>query len=263
MCHADAPSTPSPAAVTEEVAVPLPTGEELPALYAHPAAGPDGDPAPQAGRPAVLIVHDIYGRTPFYEDLAARLADAGFHALLPDGFFRQGPLPQRTQEAVYARRVQLDDLRALADYSAALDWLRARPEVAGARTGTIGFCMGGTMVLNLAAERGDLVTVCYYGFPRSSPVGPNPGPSPLERVAKMRGPMIGFWGELDEAVGMDNVAAFAASAERHGLDFEHSVYQGVGHGFLAQALTDPDHPGHGHASDSWERTLAFYRRHLG
>jgi carboxymethylenebutenolidase len=79
----------------------------------------------------------------------------------------------------------------------------------------------------------------------------------------MRGPLLGFWGDQDEGVGMDNVAAFAAGAEEHGLDFEHSVYQGLGHGFLAQALTDPDHPGHGHASDSWERALAFYRRHLG
>jgi carboxymethylenebutenolidase len=263
MCHADAPSTPSPAAVTEEVAIALPTGEELPALYAHAAAGPDGDPVPEAGRPAVLIVHDIYGRTPFYEDLAARLAGAGFHALLPDGFFRQGPLAERTREAAFARRAKLDDLRALADFSAAADWLRARPEAAGARTGTIGFCMGGTLVLNLAAQREDLATVCYYGFPRPHPMGPNPGPSPLDQVAVMRGPIIGFWGDGDEGVGMDNVAAFAASAGRHGLDFDHQVYHGVGHGFLAQALADPDHPGHGHASDSWERTLAFYRTHLG
>jgi carboxymethylenebutenolidase len=260
MCHADAPSNPSPAATTEEVAIALPTGEELPALYAHPAGDPARDAAP---RPAVLVVHDIYGRTPFYEDLAARLAGAGFRALLPDGFFRQGALAERTREAAFARRVQLDDLRALADYSAAVDWLRARPEVAGGRTGTIGFCMGGTFVLNLAAERDDLATVCYYGFPRPPSLSGNPGPAPLSQVASMRGPIIAFWGDGDESVGMDNVAAFAADAKQHGVDLDHSVYQGVGHGFLARALTDPDHPGHGHASDSWERTLGFYRRQLG
>ena len=260
MCHADAPSNPSPAAATEEVAVALPTGEDLPALYARPAGDAAAGPAP---RPAVLVVHDIYGRTPFYEDLAARLAGAGFHALLPDGFFRQGALAERTREAAFGRRAKLDDLRALADYSAAVDWLRARPEVAGGRTGTIGFCMGGTYVLNLAAARDDLATVCYYGFPRSPGLGVNPGPSPLDQIGSMRGPVIAFWGDRDESVGMDNVAAFAAAAARQGVDLDHTVYQGVGHGFLAQALTDPDHPGHGCASDAWDRTLAFYGRHLG
>ena len=260
MCHADAPSTPSPSVVAEEVAIGLPGGEALPALFAHPPT------AAEAGgglRPAVLIVHDIYGRTPFYEDLAARLADAGYHALLPDAFFRQGALEQQSRPAAFARRVQLDDLRALADYGAAIDWLHARPEVTGPRVGTIGFCMGGTFVLNLAAERDDLATVCYYGFPSSPRVGGNPGPAPLEQLASMRGPIVGFWGSDDESVGMENVASFARGAEREGLDFEHAIYEGVGHGFLARALTDSEHPGHRHASDSWRRTLAFYRRHLG
>jgi carboxymethylenebutenolidase len=254
MCHADAPSIPSPApAAREEVRIPLSTGEELPALYAHPA-----EPGP-----GVLVVADVYGRSPFYEDLAARLADAGFHALLPDGFFRQGGLAERSREAAFARRGQLDDLRALADYSTAADWLRDRPGVTGTRVGTIGFCMGGTFVLNLAAERDDLATVCYYGFPRSRRVGPNPAPAPLDQVESMHGPIIGFWGDQDEGVGMENVAEFAAGVKGRGVDFDHAVYPGLGHGFLAQALTDEDHPGHALAAESWERTLAFYRKHLG
>ena len=257
MCHADAPSIPSPAAATEEVTIGLSGGEALPALLAHP-------PAESAGRrPAVLVVHDIYGRSPFYEDLAARLAGAGYHALLPEAFFRQGKLEDQSREAAFARRVQLDDHRALADYGAAIDWLRARPEVAGGRVGTMGFCMGGTFVLNLAAARDELATVCYYGFPKAPRMGDNPGPVPLEQVGSMRGPIVGFWGDQDASVGMDNVAAFADGAHREGLDFDHVVYPGVGHGFLARALTDTDHPGHAHAEDSWGRALAFYRRHLG
>src|ERR687888_559809 len=99
MCHADAPSNPSPAAVTQEVSIGLPGGEALPALLAHPPAEAPGQ------RPAVLIVHDVYGRSPFYEDLAARLAGAGYHALLPDAFFRQGKLEDQSREAAFARRV--------------------------------------------------------------------------------------------------------------------------------------------------------------
>src|SRR6266511_4119215 len=242
MCHPDAPSTASPApSALREVRVPLATGEELPALYAHPDH--DG--------PGVLVVADIYGRAPFYEDLTARLAVAGFHALLPDQFFRQGPLAEQTREAAFARRGQLDDLRALADYRTAIDWLRGQPGVVGARVGTIGFCMGGTFVLNLAAERDDLATVCYYGFPQGPRTSPNPGPAPVDQVGSVHGPVIGFWGDQDEGVGMDNVAKLVEGLKSHGVDFEHEVYPGLGHGFLAQALTSTDHHGHAGAVGSW------------
>jgi carboxymethylenebutenolidase len=254
MCHPEAPSNPSSApAARQEVRVPLATGEELPALYAHPD---------RAG-PGVLIVADIYGRSPFYEDVAARLAVAGFHALLPEPFFRQGPLAEQRREAAFARRRQLDDLRALADYGAAIDWLRAQPGVTGGRLGTIGFCMGGTFVLNLAAERDDLATVCYYGFPQGPRLSPNPAPAPLDQLDAISGPVIGFWGDQDDGVGMDNVAKLADGLRARGADFEHAVYPGLGHGFLKQALDDAEDAGHGNAAESWERALAFWRRHLG
>jgi carboxymethylenebutenolidase len=210
----------------------------------------------------VLVVTDIYGRSPFYEEIAARLATAGFHALLPDVFFRQGPLAERTREAAFARRGQLDDLQGLADHASAIQWLRGQPGVVGARVGTLGFCMGGTFVLNLAAGREDLATVCYYGFPQSPPFGPNPAPAPLDQLDAIRGPIIAFWGDQDEGAGMDNVAKLADGLSARGVDFEHRVYPGVGHGFLARTLPDADDPGHAHAADSWERTLSFYRRHL-
>jgi dienelactone hydrolase len=250
MCHPDAPPMPSPAPdALQEVSVPLATREELPALYAHPD---------RAG-PGVLIVADIYGRSGFYEDLAARLALAGYHALLPEQFFRQGPLAHQSREAAFARRRQLDDLRALADHLSALRWLAGQPGVTGARLGTIGFCMGGTFVLNLAAERDDLATVCYYGFPQPPRLSSNPAPPPLDQLDAISGPIIGFWGDQDEGVGMDSVAKLAAALRARGVDFDHTVYQGLGHGFLKRALA----AGHHDAVQSWERTLEFYRRHLG
>lgn len=253
MCHPDAPSAPSadPAA-REEVRIPLGGGEELPCLCAHPER--DG--------PGVLIVADIFGRSPFYEDLAARLATEGFHALLPDLFFREGPLRERSFEAAMGRRSQLDDLRALGDYSTAIDWLCQRDNVAGDRTGTMGFCMGGTFVLNLAAERDDLATVCYYGWPRPHRAGPNPSAAPVEQASALHGPIIGFWGDQDHGVGLGNVALLVETARSAGVDFEHTVYPGLGHGFLAQTFDSSDAPGHEHAVDSWKRALAFYRRHL-
>src|SRR6266540_4092666 len=140
MCHPEVPEgQPTPRVTTEEVAVPVGDGPPMPAMLALPDAGP---------APAVLVISDIYGRGPFYESLAARLAAAGFEALLPDFFFRVGPLAERTREAAFARRAGLDESRSLEDIRAALHWLRDRPGHTG-RIGTVGFCMGGTFALDL------------------------------------------------------------------------------------------------------------------
>jgi carboxymethylenebutenolidase len=255
VCHPEVPAgQPIPEVHTSEVSIPVPSGEAMPALLATPESG--------AGAP-VLIINDVFGRSPFYEGLAARLAAAGLVALDPELFFRQGPLPERSFEAALARRRQLDELQTMADLQAAIDWLRRRPDTHGERTGTIGFCMGGTMVLQLAAERDDLVSVCYYGFPR-----PRPGassrmlPAPLDVIDRINGPVLGFWGNQDANVGMDNVAQLAEGLQVRGVDFEHTVYPGLGHGFMSASGLEPGNQGYQEACESWTRTLDFYRRHL-
>src|SRR2546427_162072 len=116
----------------------------------------------RARAPAVLVINDIFGRSPFYEHTSRRLAQAGFVAATPEFFFREGPLPEPTRDAAMARAKRLDFSRLVDDMSAAIDWLRTRPETNGA-VGTIGFCLGGTIVLLLAARRPGLAaSVCYY-----------------------------------------------------------------------------------------------------
>jgi carboxymethylenebutenolidase len=254
MCHYDAPAGSSPAPIVrEEVRIPLPDGQELPALLARPERG-DGAP--------VLVVEDIFGRSPFYEDVAARLAAAGYTALLPDFFFRLEPLPERNLEHAYARCSRLDQRRALRELHAAIDWLSARTGQHGQRVGTIGFCLGGTFVLDLAAERDDLASVCYYGFPAGDRGETElTAPIPLAVADRMRGPILGFWGDQDAAVGMHNVERLAAALRDRGEAYDQVIYPGVDHAFLAAS---PDAPAsYQAAQDSWARTLAFYRSHLG
>lgn len=253
MCHPESITGQPPLEVTrEEVTIPTASGEAMPALLARPEAE-------QA--PAVLVVPDIFGRSPFYEDLVARLAAAGFEALVPEFFFRQGPLPERSYEAAGARRKNLDEKRSLDDLRAALDWLRGRRGYAG-RIGTAGFCMGGTFTLDLAASEGDLVTVAYYGFPVPQASLASPPPAPLDLAGEMRGPILAFWGDGDEAVGLDNAEKFVRSMEEHGKDFSHRIYPGVGHGFLAAGLGDGS-SADGPAQESWRLTLGHLRGHLG
>jgi dienelactone hydrolase len=210
-----------------------------------------------------LVVSDIFGRSPFYENLAARLAQAGFQALVPDYFFRVGALAEMTRDAALERRGRLDENRTLRDLQMAAAWLRNRPG-AGGRLGTVGFCMGGTLVLDLTTIVPDLATVCYYGFPGRSvrPTQFTP-PSPLDVVESMRGPILGFWGDQDAPVGMENVALLAAALEERGTPFEHTIYPGLGHGFLSASQFDPNHAAYEAACDSWTRAISFVRANLG
>jgi carboxymethylenebutenolidase len=255
MCHPEVPAgEPTPDVERREVLVPVAGGEEMPALLT----------VPENGRGAgVLIVNDVFGRSPFYESLAARLATAGFHAVVPEFFFREGPLEERTMPAAMERRARLDENRTLRDLAATIDWLGRQEGIAGERTGTIGFCMGGTMVLDLAAERDDVATVCFYGFPAGAHAPTDKSaPRPLDRLDDISGPILGFWGDQDANVGMDNVAALAKGLTDRGVDFEHTVYPGLGHGFLAASQLDPDHQAYEAACDAWTRTVDFYRTHL-
>ena len=155
-----------------------------------------------------------------------------------------------------ARAKQLDFKRWGRDMSAAIDWLRARPDVNGT-VGTIGFCMGGTQAFLLAARRDDVVaTVSYYGFPADA----RTEASPIELASKMRGPILGHWGDQDAGAGMDNVATLRAALETARVEHDFHIYPGIGHGFLKASLEDPKTPGYEQACTSWRRTLDFYRR---
>jgi carboxymethylenebutenolidase len=252
MCHPDAVvGSETPDVDRQEVVVPTGDGD-MPALLAQPSGERHG---------AVLIVSDIFGRSPFYEDLAARLAAAGFAALVPEYFFLLGPLAERDIQLAQQRRALLDENTSQEDFLAAVDWLKG--ETGAARVGTIGFCMGGTQVLDLAARRQDLVTVCFYGFPARLPnAGPLTAPAPLDVVDDITGPILGFWGDADHGVGMANVEALAKELGVRGVDFRHTIYPGLSHGFMAASRLDPDGPGYTESAEAWETTVQFLRDHL-
>jgi carboxymethylenebutenolidase len=245
MCHPEVPEGTAPPDVrTEEATIAVGDGA-MPAFVACPEHTP---------APAVLIINDVFGRSPFYEHVARRLAQAGFVAATPEFFFREGPLPEPTRDAAMARAKRLDFSRTVDDMSAAIDWLRDRADTTDA-VGTIGFCMGGTIVLLLAARRTDIAaSVCYYGFPADTRTSARP----IDLAAKMKGPILGLWGDQDTGVGMDNVATLDRELTAARVEHEFHVHPGLGHGFLKASLEDESTPGYRLACESWTRTIAFY-----
>jgi carboxymethylenebutenolidase len=250
MCHEHltAPVRGGAGIVEEQVDVPG-ADRAISAYFARPE---------QETAAGVVILHDVWGANPFYHDLTRRLAGEGFAVLLPDLFVREGGLEEQTREAAMARRARHDQTKAVADVAGAIAWLRDHPATDG-KVGTIGFCMGGTLVF-LAAAREPLpdASVAFYGFPAPNATALAPL-VPLAEAERVRSPLLALWGDQDHGVGMENVEQYRSALERAGARFEFVVYPGPGHGFLT---FDPAAPSFAESQDAWGRTVAFLRTTL-
>jgi carboxymethylenebutenolidase len=117
--------------------------------------------------PAVIVFPDAGGLRPAFDDMAQRLADLGYVAFVPEPYYRHGPYEpfdmltafgdeaERTRLMGMARSVT--KAMAVSDTAAFLDFLAARPQVAGTKVGTTGYCMGGGLSLAAAAHHADRV----------------------------------------------------------------------------------------------------------
>ena len=253
MCHETCPHLISGGDHLQQSNITIAVGDEqLPVFVVAPGSTP---------APGVMIIHDIFGPGDFYQDLARRLADAGYHAALPDFFFRQGPIEGRDMDAARARGAKVVQAHTFADMAATLTWLKDHEQGTG-KIGTIGMCWGGSMVMLQAARqpRPD-ASIPFYGFP----IRPRTENNPIlalddEEAANVDSPMLAFWGDQDHGVGMDNVAAYDDKLTAQEKAHEFVIYPGIGHGFLT---FDPGAAAYEPSQDAWTRTLAFLAEHLG
>jgi carboxymethylenebutenolidase len=251
MCHTRAPIRRVDAPAATRVEIPLPD-EPMPAWLAVPEGGQDG---------RVLLLHDVFGPSAFYQELAIRLGRAGFLTLLPDLFFREGALTETSLPAAYQRLLSADNQFLIRDAHAAADWLMQSEDSVDC-IGTIGFCWGGTQVLVMAAERQDIATVCFYGMPADPRYLSDPKSTrPIDMIDSISGSVLGFWGDQDARAGMDNVRGFLEAARSKGVDVEGHIYPGLGHGFMSklEAVNDPSSEAIEHA---WNRTVGFLQEQL-
>ncbi len=197
----------------------------------------------------VLLLTDIYGPTTFYQGLARDLADHGFPTLIPDYLRRAGACAPATRDEALSRGRLLDQRECLDDLDAAVDrlmrlWSRDR-------VGILGFCLGGTLALDLAARRADLAVVTYYAFPEGFD-GRNPAPAPIDVADTIQGPALSFWGERDY-IDLAGVRRFCERLARRDVEFTFEIYPDVGHSFLG-GLADGEET----AAQSWKRTREFF-----
>ena len=230
-----------PDIVGEYVTYPSPNGHgEVQGYLVRPAAA-------EGKLPAVVVVHENRGLNPYIEDVARRLAKAGFMALAPDGLTSVGGYPGN-DEAGRELQSQVDGTKLMNDFFAAVEWLMAHEGSTG-KVGITGFCYGGGVANAAAVAYPELgAAVPFYGRQPAS-----------EDVAKIKAPLLIHYAELDERVN-EGWPAYEAALKAAGVRYEAYIYPGVNHGFHNDSTPRYDAAA---AELAWERTVAFFKENLG
>ena len=213
-------------------------------------------PERQDKAPVVVVIHEIYGLTPWIRGVADQLAADGFIAIAPDlltakslpGAPEDGPPPDQATAAI--RTLDGGDVQRHLD--AAARYGMALP-AATQKYGVVGFCWGGTTSFQHALHSADLdAAVVYYGStPRDAD------------FSAIRAPVLGLYGGDDNRVNA-TIPAADSGMRAAGRSFRSEVYPGAGHGFLrAQADSVRGAANTAASREAWPATIAFFREHLG
>ena len=215
-------------------------------------------PASPSGA-AVVVLPDVRGLHPYYEELALRFAERGIDALAIDWFGRTAGAERRDPEFAYMPHVERTTWAGIsADLEAAVTALRGEPGSDDERplsVFTIGFCMGGRMSFLAATLSLDLAGVIgLYG----TLAGPwrNDAPAPLDLMRSFEAPVLGLFGGADQGITAGAVAAFDAALGAGGVDHRIVTYPGAPHSFFDRKAAE-------FAAESeaaWAEILGFIER---
>ncbi len=229
-----------PDIVPEYTTYPSPNGHgEVRAYLVRPAAA-------SGPVPGVVVVHENRGLNPYIEDVARRVAKAGFVALAPDGLTSVGGYPGN-DDAGRELQKQVDPKKLMNDFFAAIEFLMQH-EATTDNVGITGFCYGGG-VSNAAA-------VAYPELAAAVPFyGRQPDP---DDVARIQAPLLIHYAGLDERIN-EGWPAYEAALKAAGKTYEAYIYPDVNHGFHNDSTPRYDQAA---AELAWERTIDWFRRYL-
>ena len=226
----------------------------LPEYITYPSPNGHGEvrgylvkPSKAEGKlPAVLVVHENRGLNPYIEDVARRVAKAGFMALAPDGLTSVGGYPGNDSEGRELQRT-VDPEKLMNDFFAGFEHLHGRDDSTG-KVGCVGFCYGGGVCNALAVAYPELsASVPYYGRQAAA-----------SDVPRIQAPLLLHYGELDQRIN-EGWPAYEAALKEHGKVYEAYIYPGVNHGFHNDSTPRYDEAA---AELSWTRTIDWFTKYL-
>ena len=214
---------------------------------------PEG--APRGG---LLVVQEAFGVNDHIEGVCRRLAAEGWLAVAPHLFHRSGDptFGYGDISVVMPHMQQLTAEGILADVDAGLAALRDAG-VADAAIGVVGFCMGGTVALVVGAERPVGAAVTFYGGGVTK--GRFGFPALVDVAPRLRAPWLGLFGDADAGIPVEEVEQLRTAAASAPVETEVVRYPDAPHGFHCD-VRDSYRPDA--AADAWQRTLAWFDRHL-
>lgn len=216
---------------------------------------------PKAG---LLLIHEIWGLVEHIERVADRFAAQGYAVLAPNllhdtditkyaaGDFQEALFDPARHAQTGARLRQLMAPLAMPglvsriadDLTASFAYLSKRPGIQE-RVGIVGFCFGGTQAFSLAVREPRLgAAVAFYGQ----------NPHSVEELAKIRCPVLAFYGEQDDRLVKD-LPSLVEKMKAARVDFRYHIYPDCRHAFFNDANRFTYHELA--ASDAWQKTLAF------
>jgi carboxymethylenebutenolidase len=229
--------TDDPRLETEYVKYPGATGE-IRAYSARPKGA-----AKLAG---VIVIHENRGLNPHTEDIARRVALAGFMALAPDALTPVGGTPQNPDEARNLIQ-KLDREANTKNFVAAVAYLKTRPLATG-KVACMGFCWGGGVTNQVAVNAPDLTAaVPFYGMQPAT-----------EDVPKIKAALLIHYAGDDERIDA-GIPGFEEALKKAGTDYKIYIYEGAQHAFMND--TTPRYNKEA-AELAWARTVAFLKDKL-
>lgn len=204
-------------------------------------------PANTTGKvPAVVVVHENRGLNPYIEDVARRVAKAGYIALAPDGLSSLGGYPGNDEEGKVLQQ-KVDPTKLMNDFFAAVEFMKQHPDASG-KVGITGFCYGGGISNAAAVAYPELA--CAVPFYGRQPAAAD--------VPKIKAPILLHYAALDKNIN-EGWPAYEAALKANHKVYEAWVYPGVNHGFHNDSTPRYDEAA---AELAWKRTLEWFDKYL-
>jgi carboxymethylenebutenolidase len=239
-----------------EIKIPTSSGD-IPGYRALPLK-------PKGKVPVILVVHEIFGVHEHIKDVCRRFAKAGFYAIAPELFARQGDVSKISDFKEIMSKVvsKVPDAQVMADLDASVAFAKKDPHADTAKLSITGFCWGGRVVWLYAAQQKSLKAgVAWYG----KLVGEKDELHPKlasEVVPDLKAPVLGLYGGKDQGIPVETVQqqaqALAASSNAAAKASSIHIYPDAGHAFFADYRPSYHQES---AEEGWMGAVDFFKAH--
>jgi carboxymethylenebutenolidase len=203
---------------------------------------------------AVVLIHEIFGLSDWVRSVADQLAEAGYIAIAPDLLSGMGPGGAGTsafagRDEVTRAVSSLPPDQVTADLNAVVDMVAKLPACNG-KVVVAGFCWGGGQAFHFATNNPKIkAAFVFYGV----------GPNNEQEIARIHGPVYGFYGGNDARVTA-TVAQSTELMKKAGKTYEPVTYHGAGHGFMrAGEAPDATEPNKKARNEAWARWMQIMK----